>query len=761
MVASAGETEEQVVPPAHSPVAIRRRRWREAKDYIARYYIVFGGISIIIAIALIFFYLLYVVIPLFRPADMTPVARYSAPGGSVDATVHLALNEYNNVGLRLTDQGRAIFFSTQDGKVRKEIPLPIPEKVKITSFAAGDPSRAVFIYGLSGGRALLLRSLYQVSYPEGKRTITPTLEYPLGQQLLTVDPEGRPLRLISVQSNEDQTTIAAVTENGRLVLVNFTAQRSFLDDEVTLNQVTAFLDLSPLQVTYMALDRQQEELYLADKEGYISYYDISKKEAPRLVQRVKAVPQDTRITALSFLGGGASLLVGDSSGRITQWFSVRDKNNNYTLEQIRTFEAQQAPIMAITPEHNRKGFLAADASGRVGIYYTTAHRTLKVEPLSDESLPVLAVAPRANALLASDFQEGIYFWAISNEHPEVSWRALWGKVWYESRQEPEFIWQSSAASNDYEPKYSLTPLTFGTLKAAFYAMLFAVPLAIMGAIYTAYFMGAKMRGAVKPTIEIMGALPTVILGFLAGLWLAPLVEKNLPGIFALLLLLPLGILAAAYLWHRLPGRVRHWVPGGWEAALLIPVVIGIGVLAMALSAPLEMALFDGNMPQWLTTHLGITYAQRNSLIVGFAMGFAVIPTIFSISEDAIFSVPKHLTFGSLALGATPWQTLVRVVLLTASPGIFSAVMIGLGRAVGETMIVLMATGNTPIMDFSLFQGFRALSANIAVEMPEAAVNSTHYRILFLSALVLFMVTFILNTLAEVVRQRLRKKYSNL
>jgi phosphate transport system permease protein len=143
------------------------------------------------------------------------------------------------------------------------------------------------------------------------------------------------------------------------------------------------------------------------------------------------------------------------------------------------------------------------------------------------------------------------------------------------------------------------------------------------------------------------------------------------------------------------------------------------------------------------------------------MGFAVIPTIFSITEDAIFNVPKHLTTGSLALGATPWQTLTRVVLLTASPGIFSAVMIGMGRAVGETMIVLMATGNSPVTNFNIFEGMRTLSANIAVELPETAVNSTHFRILFLAGLVLFAMTFVVNTIAEIVRQRLRARYSNL
>jgi phosphate transport system permease protein len=203
------------------------------------------------------------------------------------------------------------------------------------------------------------------------------------------------------------------------------------------------------------------------------------------------------------------------------------------------------------------------------------------------------------------------------------------------------------------------------------------------------------------------------------------------------------------------------VPDGWDAALLIPVIIFSVWLAFFLSPGVESLFFNGDMRVWMKHEFGIGYDQRNSLVVGLAMGFAVIPTIFSIAEDAIFSVPQHLTTGSLALGATPWQTMTKVVLLTASPGIFSAVMIGFGRAVGETMIVLMATGNTPVMDLSVFQGMRTLSANIAVEMPESEVDSTHYRVLFLAALVLFMFTFVFNTLAELIRQNLRQKYSSL
>jgi phosphate transport system permease protein len=169
-------------------------------------------------------------------------------------------------------------------------------------------------------------------------------------------------------------------------------------------------------------------------------------------------------------------------------------------------------------------------------------------------------------------------------------------------------------------------------------------------------------------------------------------------------------------------------------------------------------LFGGDLPRWLSETAGIDYDQRNALVVGIAMGFAVIPIVFSIAEDAIFGVPRHLSNGSLALGATPWQTLVRVVLPTASPGIFSAIMIGFGRAVGETMIVLMATGNTPVLDWSIFNGMRTLSANIAVEIPEAPQGGTLYRVLFLAGGVLFLMTFAVNTVAEVIRQRLRERY---
>jgi phosphate transport system permease protein len=155
------------------------------------------------------------------------------------------------------------------------------------------------------------------------------------------------------------------------------------------------------------------------------------------------------------------------------------------------------------------------------------------------------------------------------------------------------------------------------------------------------------------------------------------------------------------------------------------------------------------------------YVQRNTFIVGMIMGFAVIPIIFTVSEDALSSVPQSLRAAALGAGATAWQTAIRVVLPVATSGIFSACMIGLGRAAGETMIVLMASGRTPIIDFNIFNGLSALSANIATELPEAPVNSTHYRVLFMSALVLFVLTFLVNTTAEAIRLRFRKRMYQL
>ncbi|MGR9106793.1 MAG: ABC transporter permease subunit [Gammaproteobacteria bacterium] len=737
----------------------RRNRIRLIRDRLARYATAVGGIGVIIAIMLIFFYLVYEVIPLFRTPSITKVADYSVPGEG--KSLLYSMDEQAGIGVRYSDRGEIVFFATQDGEVIRRDSLGLDSGVRIASFAQGNLRSGIVALGLSDGRVKVIKHRFLVSYPNDVRKITPDVETLFEGQDLQLFDDGAPVERIAVQSSEDRTTVVGWSQEKPISILRFEEEESFLGDETTLKRSASHVKLLLESVAFLLLDKAQQTLYVADRHGVLIRYTIARDGKVEFQQQVQIVNPGESLTDLAFLSGDISLLAGTSSGRISQWFVVRDEANHRELTRIREFSSQHAAISAISTEFARKGFLAADASGKVGLYYATAHRTLLVRQISPRRFNHLSISPRADALLAEDLSGKVYFASIENDHPEISWSALWDKVWYENYNEPDFVWQSSAATNDFEPKFSLTPLSFGTLKAAFYAMLVAMPLAIFGAMYTGYFMAPRLRQIVKPTIEVMGALPTVILGFLAGLWLAPALENYLPGLFIAVLLLPTGLLAFAYLWQFVPAALRSKVPDGWQPLILLPLVGLIGWSSFALSYPVEQWLFNGDVRGWLTNDLKIPFDQRNSIVVGLAMGFAVIPTIFSITEDAIFSVPKHLTVGSLALGATTWQTMTRVVILTASPGIFSALMIGLGRAVGETMIVLMATGNTPVMDFSIFQGMRTLAANIAVEMPESEVASTHYRVLFLAALVLFVFTFIFNTAAEIVRHRLRQRYSSL
>jgi phosphate transport system permease protein len=737
------------------------QRWRLVKDKIVARGVVAGGLSIIVAIVLIFFYLLYVVFPLLLPSHAESVGRYAVPEPGLGNTVFLSMEEQNEIGVRFTDTGKAIFFSVATGQVIKVDALPIPESVQITSYAHGGVDKGVIAFGLSNGRAIVVKHDYKLSYPQGKRLITPAIQYPLGTEPVAVDSNGQALTKLAVKLGDKNSTLLAKTADNHMVLSSLSKKESLFDDEATWEHTDAVLDMTANDVNFILLDKEQRNLYLANRAGDLTVVDILDKSQPTIKHKLNVMNQGVQISSMEFLNGDLSLLIGDTSGEMAQWSMVRDQQNHFSVQKLRSFKVSDSPIVTINPEQRRKGMLAADADGNIGIYSSTAGRELIKEKIAGGKPMAVTLSPRANALLLQAEDGNINYWRIENEHPEVSMASLWQKVWYESYPEPDYIWQSSAASNDFEPKMSLIPLVFGTLKASFYAMLVAIPLSLFGAIYTGYFMAPGIRQYVKPGIEIMGALPTVILGFLAGLWLAPFVEMHLTGIFALLMVVPLGVMIFAYFWQKAPKKLRHKIPEGWDALVLIPVIIFSGWLAFQLSPAIEALCFNGDLRTWMLSEFGIGYDQRNTLVVGLAMGFAVIPMIFSIAEDAIFSVPKHLTTGSLALGATPWQTMTKVVLLTASPGIFSAIMIGFGRAVGETMIVLMATGNTPVMDLSIFQGLRTLSANIAVEMPESEVNSTHYRVLFLAALVLFMFTFIVNTLAEIVRQNLRQKYSSL
>ncbi|MBD9483183.1 ABC transporter permease subunit [Pseudomonas sp. PDM14] len=740
----------------NTPALQRKRRIRALKDRMARWYVSIGGLAVLGAITLIFFYLAHVVLPMFSGAELEArKAQQPVWLAQQGDALLLAVEEQNKVAMRLNNAGKVQFFTLKDSTALQAYDLPLPAGVAISSVSQDQPGSRRVILGLSNGQALVFEHDYKVTYPDNVKTITPVLVYPFGETPMTLDEQGRALEHVALSQNGDTLMLSAST-GAELQLLSITREENMLTGETSLEQKRIALPQIAEPIKAMVIDPRQLWLYVINGKATADVFDL---RSNTLNGRYKLLEGEAEVSAVSPLLGGISLMVGDSKGGIAQWFMVRDGDGKAVLTRIRDFKLDGSAITQILPEERRKGFLALDADGTLGIFHSTAHRTLLTEQVA-KGASVAALSPRATRVLVES--EGqLQRYVVDNAHPEISWSALWGKVWYESYDEPKYVWQSTSANTDFEPKLSLSPLTFGTLKAAFYAMLLAAPLAICAAIYTAYFMAPAMRRKVKPVIELMEALPTVILGFFAGLFLAPYVEGHLPGIFSLLLLTPVGILLAAFGWSRLPEKVRLLVPDGWEAALLIPVILLVGTVSLGMSGHLENWLFAGDMRGWLSNDLGIAFDQRNALVVGLAMGFAVIPNIFSIAEDAVFSVPKSLTFGSLALGATPWQTLTRVVILTASPGIFSALMIGMGRAVGETMIVLMATGNTPIMDMNIFEGLRTLAANTAVEMPESEVGSTHYRVLFLGALVLLSFTFVMNTLAEMIRTRLRKKYASL
>ena len=753
---------------------------RQLKNSLAQWVITLGGIGVLFTLVLIFMYLLYVIKPIFESATVEPLVDISIESSSPILTT--GVDELKEVAYTINQQGIIDFYPLKVNKltIGNESQQGAGEKSSsFNGLITQEPLSQVIKSGIDHhllltdkGSAQLIRPTFTASYTDDTREIIPNVTYPLGDELLVIDEQEQIINQFAFRMNDEQAMFVAFTDDGRLIKTTLIAEDDFNYDaeyEALYQEIDYSLDSVNSQVSEILITPDMRMAFILSGTQ-ISVFSLDDEYSVDLKALISPeLAKHESITSMALLSGGSSLLIGTSAGQVSQWFEISTGNGREFI-QVRTFEASQSEaITGIYTEQFRKSFYTITPTGEMGLFYTTSHADLWRGKLLESRPSAMSIAPRADGLIlispnnskANNQTFNLQIFAVENEHPEVTWQALWQEVWYEGYPEADYIWQSTSGTDDFEGKFSLVPITFGTMKAAFYAMLFAVPIALTAAIYTTYFMTPGLRKKVKPTIEMMEALPTVILGFLAGLWLAPIIENYLPAIGLLLIFLPLSTLITALAWHNLSKNLKSKIPETWAPMILIPVMILAAYCAFALSPVMEDYFFGGDVRQFITNDLDMSFDQRNALVVGIAMGFAVIPTIFSMAEDAIFSVPGHLTSGSLALGATQWQTLVKVVLLTASPGIFSAVMMGLGRAVGETMIVLMATGNTPILDWSIFQGMRTLAANIAVEMPESEVGSSHYRILFLAAFVLFVFTFIFNTFAEFIRQHLRAKYSSM
>jgi phosphate transport system permease protein len=848
-----------------------------AAEKVARALISIGGIGTILAVISICAFLLWVVAPLLRSASIGE-ARASPAEDAGSRPLHIETDEQRLLTWTVLADGtlRVLRNDTGGELERREL---FPGRAPTAS--AFRPDGAVFGFGDGELRRAKIRVatsfldqaelaarlgrpaeddvyelehslLVRIAAPQGAggasarapRFRSLRVEAELGEPLAASD-RSAVLALDEETAGTDRR-LAVLHEDGSLWLLSLSEVTNLLTGETRYesseHRLPAPVSFDQGKPEHVLLSNGGSVLYLVWRDGRLLRFDARDPEAARIAEEVDLLPETgAEVTAFSVLAGRSSLLVGDSRGRVSVWFTTKppgaESLDGNVLRRVHLLEGPSSPVTALAPSARSRLFWAGYRDGSARLFHATSARELgAVEGPTSAEIAALAMAPREDGVVAWT-RAGLWTATCDAEHPEASLSSILLPVWYEGYPHPAHVWSSTSGTDEFEPKLGLMPLIFGTLKATLYSMAFGAPLALLAAIFSSEFLDKRLRVPVKSTIEMMASLPSVVLGFLAAMVIAPFVQAIVPTVLCAFVTLPLALLLGAYLWQLLPRRwgvvnSAHWrfasiylaLPlgvlgawwlgpaserlffsgdflrwleggsgsalGGWLFLFLPLAALGstllmagtvqpwlrrvsldwspaqcaradiarfsIGalvalVLALALSALATAAGLD------LRGHLIGTYVQRNALIVGFAMGFAIIPIIYTLAEDALASVPSHLRLASLGCGATPWQTAVRVVVPTAMSGLFSAVMIGLGRAVGETMIVLMAAGNTAVMDWNIFSGFRTLSANIAVELPEAVQGSTHYRMLFLASLALFSITFLVNTAAEVVRQRFRRR----
>lgn len=864
------------VPSITGRTRQRTTRWTvRLTDRLARILIAVGGIGTIAAVSLVCVFLIWVVVPLFLPAKVGP-AQTLPVKADVDQLLAVGIDNYSVTSWTIARGGTIRVAQLDTGAIVEQLDKENSPVNGVTSISRS-PGEDFAAFGMESGEIRLGKIVYDYQLiPSNKLTaeqqkIKPGEIISLSEgAILTRTDQGEFRRQkfaitfdepfdFGIQSSivkidhvrrPQGNRIVTLSADGKLRvhLVNIT--KNAITEEVETETATGYLPL-PSDATppdYVLISELGDTVFAAWRDGKLLRYETRNIANPKLMEEVDLVREPGHfLTSLEFLLGRNTLVAGDSLGRIRAWFTVKADptersgdelipDDDKVLVQAHEIRAQGHAVTSLASSPRDRVVAAGFADGTVRLMHLAARRILSEMECIPEAAPTaVAIGPKGNVLLALT-DKGTTRWDFDARHPEATLGMLFLPVWYENYPRPEHAWQSTGSSDASEAKLGLMPLIYGTFKATFYTMLFGAPLALLAAIYSSEFLHPRLKSRIKPTIEMMASLPSVVLGFLAGMVIAPFVEHIVPEVLTCLVTVPLAFLFGGYLWQLLPSDVAVRLSRIRLALVMLMMPLGIymgvklgplveewlfagnlkewldhqrgsGVggwvlLMLPLSAVLTALLFAQNVNPWLRRHStgwtrtqagladlmkfagGVvvtvviattiawaldalrfdprgtfvgTYVQRNALIVGFAMGFAIIPLIYTIADDALSTVPDHLRSASLGAGATPWQTAVRIVIPTAMSGLFSALMIGLGRAVGETMIVLMAAGSTPVMSWNIFAGFETLSMALATELPEAAKNSTHYRTLFLAALTLFVITFIVNTVAEVVRQRFRRR----
>lgn len=727
-------------------------------DKIAKWTISSFGIFVLLAVGLILIFVGKEAAPLFfapTSKEQPTIKLAQVPNNS--SFLSWNVDEFQTYSYGIASDGHVYFISNKNGSIQHD--FPIADLLKDSPAAISTTRKGdVIVVASASGKLKVLQILFQLTYePSGAPIVTPSIEESPFLALSQNPKEKLNVQRLFVTQNQSSgvLSIAASTDQKNLWTGSYNPESKSLDLK-QINNTTV-----EGQITGLTLDQDLRFASVTTDKNWLYRWDLtSSYDAP--IEKLQPSTSGSYVSSFGLLLGDSTYILGFADGSVEAWLGVRKNSDEeaLALKKIRSFEKHASKVVSIIPSGVDRSFWTFDDHGVLKMHFNPSARKLYSFDLKQ---PIIQASPNAHlsgmSVLTAD--SNLHQWELHNPHPDINWKTLFGKIWYEGYQDPEYIWQSSSGSDNFEAKFSLVPLTIGTLKGAFYGLVFAIPLSVLAAIYTSQLMSPKLRSVVKPGIEIMAALPSVIIGFLAGLWIAPLLEKHLVSFLALAPTFILFVIITASCYFRLPINIRGRISQTTELGIIMATLFLSLMVCEFLSSPIENFFFKGNIQQWIFDTTGESVEQRNSIVIGIAMGFAVIPIIFSISEDALSNVPRHYVSGSLALGATRWQSAIRVVLPTASPGIFSAIMLGFGRAVGETMIVLMATGNTPIMSFSPFNGMRTLSANIAVEIPEAPYEGSLYRVLFLGAVLLFLVTFIVNTAAEIIRMRLRTKYRAL
>lgn len=854
----------------------KTRPWVLLADKVANKAITVGGILIIAAVLGMMVFLVLETAPLFKGGVINFTKDYKIENLNSES-IAISLDEYKTIATAVGKGGDITLWHAKTGHLLAPLSFDFGGK-SVTAFT-WTIDRTNYAFGFADGTVRFGRIKFDTDIlrPED---LPPNLEKldesdsTDGRYIYSAIP-GKQVRKIGVSislqdaiqiSNDSvaikalnyqmtdfgerpMSSVIAIDESGSSVSVLSESRLNLFTRKLTTKTERTDLPKLPSEapIEYVLVNDTGSNIFFAERTGKI--YRVFRKDSSQaeLAEPFRITPEGVNLDVFGAIYGDRSFVAGGSDGSVRIFFLLNrpdsQAGDGMALVEARILPPQISGVNKFSPSQNGKTFATGDLNGNLWLRHAVSEKTILQLGAISSGVPFksVAVAPRMDGLIAMDMNNRVTLWQFSSPHPETSLHTLFGKVWYEGYPEPTYTWQSTGATDAFEPKISLVPLIFGTLKGTFYSMLFAVPLALMAAIYTSEFMSSGLRGKIKPVIEIMASIPSVALGFVAALVMAPVVENLLAAVILAFVVAPMFLVICAYLWQALPPQLAIRLEGAPKLFLIFCGTIG-GIYSAVLLGPyFEQLFFGGNLKAWLNGDVGGsapfvfllllpvsgvlcsytasrflghkfrtylrtipmpysalldlvrwivlslviivfsyglalalsavgldprgnvvgTYVQRNTLIIAFAMGFAVIPIIYTLAEDALNSVPDQLRSASLGCGATPWQTAMWVILPTAISGVFSAVMIGMGRAVGETMIVVMATGNTPIMDLNIFNGLRALSANIAVELPEAPKDGSLYRVLFLTGLVLFAMTFVINTAAELVRQYFRKRSMQL